>query len=124
MTGSASGIGHATTQLLRERGNIVIGVDLRDADITTDLTTVGGRLEFVRPATDLSHGGMDAVLAIAGVSALAPVTVAMNYFGTVATLQGLRPLLARCATRARWPSRLWSDVPECHLRPGRRQAND
>ncbi len=70
MTGSASGIGHATTQLLRERGNILIGVDLRDPDITTDLTAVGGRLELVRPATDLSHGGMGAVLAIAGVSTL------------------------------------------------------
>lgn len=35
VTGSASGIGAATTELLSSRGHKVIGVDLRDADITT-----------------------------------------------------------------------------------------
>jgi NAD(P)-dependent dehydrogenase (short-subunit alcohol dehydrogenase family) len=94
VTGSASGIGRATAELLISRGHTVIGVDLHNADITTDLTTPDGRAELVSAAGELSHGALDGVLAIAGVSALAPVTVAMNYFGTLVTLNGLRPLLA------------------------------
>jgi NAD(P)-dependent dehydrogenase (short-subunit alcohol dehydrogenase family) len=97
VTGSASGIGHATAELLRDRGETVIGVDLRDAEISVDLTTAEGRAEIASAARELSHGTLDGVLAVAGVSALAPVTVAMNYFGTLATLNGLRPLLARSA---------------------------
>jgi len=94
VTGSASGIGQATAELLKARGHTVIGVDLHNADITVDLTTPDGRAELVSTARELSHGTLDGVLAIAGVSALAPVTVAMNYFGSLATLNGLRPLLA------------------------------
>jgi len=36
--------------LLRERGNAVIGADLRDADITADLATAGGRAIASAPA--------------------------------------------------------------------------
>lgn len=39
VTGSASGIGAATADLLRDRGFRVIGVDLRDADVMADLST-------------------------------------------------------------------------------------
>lgn len=94
VTGSASGIGRATAQLLRERGHTVIGADLRDADIIADLTTAAGRAQLVTEAAEVSHGRIDAILAIAGISAPAPITVAMNFFGTVATLEGLRPLLS------------------------------
>lgn len=38
VTGAASGIGAATAELIRERGHKVIGVDLRDADVTADLS--------------------------------------------------------------------------------------
>ena len=34
LTGSASGIGAATAEVLRKQGDRVIGVDLRDADVT------------------------------------------------------------------------------------------
>ena len=43
VTGSASGIGRATTDLLTERGHRVIGVDVRDADVVADLSTAEGR---------------------------------------------------------------------------------
>ena len=39
VTGSASGIGKATTELLTERGERVVGVDTHDADVTVDLST-------------------------------------------------------------------------------------
>ncbi|HOW02174.1 MAG TPA: short-chain dehydrogenase, partial [Rhodoglobus sp.] len=43
VTGSASGMGKATADRLREHGHTVIGVDLRDADIIADLSNPQGR---------------------------------------------------------------------------------
>ncbi|KAB8184773.1 SDR family oxidoreductase [Nonomuraea phyllanthi] len=91
VTGSASGIGAATTALLRERGAKVIGCDLGDADIEADLSTPEGRQELVHQVS--AYGPIDAVLAIAGGGKTGLLET--NYFGAVATLEGLRPLLAR-----------------------------
>ncbi len=112
VTGSASGIGKATAELLRSRGAAVIGADLRDADITVDLTTADGRAALVAEATRLSGGRLDAVLAIAGLALPIPKTVGVNYFGMVATLEGLRPLLAGSpAPRAAGVSSMASLMP-------------
>ncbi|GAA3670841.1 SDR family oxidoreductase [Microbacterium marinilacus] len=94
VTGSASGIGLATASRLREEGHTVIGVDIAGAEINADLSTAEGRAELVAQATALSDGVLDGVIAVAGLVAPKPVTVAVNYFGAVATLEGLRPLLA------------------------------
>jgi len=94
VTGSASGIGKALTALLRERGDRVIGVDLRDADVVADLSTDDGRAAMVDQVRDLTDGVVDAVVANAGLVHYRPLTVAVNHFGAVATLEGLRPLLA------------------------------
>ncbi|MFI1911932.1 SDR family oxidoreductase [Nocardia sp. NPDC020380] len=91
VTGSASGIGAATAALLRERGAEVIGCDLDNADIRADLSTPEGRRSLVDEVT--AYGPIDAVLAIAGGGKTAPLQT--NYFGAVATLAGLRPLLAQ-----------------------------
>jgi NAD(P)-dependent dehydrogenase (short-subunit alcohol dehydrogenase family) len=95
VTGAASGIGKATKELLLERGEKVIGVDIRDADVTVDLATAGGRAELVEKVSALSGGSIDAVLAIAGLATPTAKTAAVNYFGTIATLEGLRPLLLK-----------------------------
>jgi NAD(P)-dependent dehydrogenase (short-subunit alcohol dehydrogenase family) len=94
VTGSASGIGAATTKLLRERGDRVIGVDLAGSDIDADLATPAGRAAMVEAVTEMSGGVVDAVVANAGSAAQAPLTVSINFFGAVATLEGLQPLLA------------------------------
>ena len=94
VTGSASGIGRATSELLTHRGHRVIGVDLHDADVTIDLSSVEGRTELVARVTELADGHLDAIVANAGSAAPTAKTVAVNFFGTVATLAGLRPLLA------------------------------
>jgi NAD(P)-dependent dehydrogenase (short-subunit alcohol dehydrogenase family) len=94
ITGSASGIGAATQQLLQSRGHRVIGTDLRDADIIADLATEQGRGHLADEVKRLSEGRIDAVLAVAGVDIAGPATVAINYYGAIATLVGLRPLLA------------------------------
>ena len=94
VTGSASGIGKATAAKLRTDGHRVIGVDLKDADIEVDLATEDGRAGLVEQAQDLSGGVLHGVLAVAGVLLSASPSVAINHFGAVATLEGLRPLLA------------------------------
>jgi NAD(P)-dependent dehydrogenase (short-subunit alcohol dehydrogenase family) len=94
ITGAASGIGLATKQLLESRGDRVIGADLHDTDIVADLGTADGRAHLVAEATRLADGRLDAIHAVAGLAHPVAATVAINYFGTLATLDGLRPLLA------------------------------
>jgi len=93
VTGSASGIGKATKALLESRGERVIGADLHDADIVVDLTSVSGRASLVDGVRRLSGGVIDAVYAVAGLALPVPATLSVNYFGAIATLSGLRPLL-------------------------------
>jgi NAD(P)-dependent dehydrogenase (short-subunit alcohol dehydrogenase family) len=97
VSGAASGIGAATTGLLREQGHRVITVDQRDADVVADLSSASGRqaaVELVRELADEVHG----VVPCAGVPGLTGVdpgqVVAVNYFGAVALVRGLRPQLA------------------------------
>lgn len=97
VTGSASGIGLALADLLRSRGERVIGVDVHDADVVVDLATPSGRAALVDRVRELSGGTIDAVVANAGLALASPATVAVNYFGALATLEGLRPLLAGSA---------------------------
>ena len=92
VTGSSSGIGAATAALLAAQGHRAIGVDLHGADVDTDLGTTSGRSSMVERVRSLSGGALDGVIACAGVTSEA--AVAVNYFGMVATLEGLRPLLA------------------------------
>src|ERR1700735_3259940 len=93
VTGAASGIGAATARYLRERGGRVIACDLHDADVIADLTTIEGRAELVDGVTRLSEGRIDAIVANAG-GGPAETMLSLNFFGAVATLEGLRPLLA------------------------------
>lgn len=93
VTGAASGIGRATVELLEKQGDRAIGADLHDADIVADLSVPEGRAEMVWRAAELSHGRLDGVLAVAGTAAPTPAAVAVNYFGAIATLEGVLPLL-------------------------------
>ncbi|MGC1679292.1 MAG: SDR family oxidoreductase [Candidatus Binataceae bacterium] len=92
VTGAASGIGAATARYLRERGGRVIACDLRDADVVADLTTTEGRAELVNGVTRLSGGRIDGIVANAG-GGPPQTSLQLNFFGAVATLEGLRPLL-------------------------------
>lgn len=97
ITGTASGIAAATARILKERGNTVIGVDIRDADIVADLSTKEGRLEAANKAIELSDGNIDAVIACAGIAHPIAQTVSVNYFGMTEFLEALAPTLAKAA---------------------------
>src|SRR5690606_10378382 len=102
LTGTASGIGAATKARLEAGGHRVIGVDLQNADIDADLGTPAGRAAAIAAITDLADGPIDGFAPIAGVGPAtgrpAGLLVAVNYFGAVELLSGLRPLLARRET--------------------------
>lgn len=98
VTGSASGIGAAVAERLRRAGDRVTGVDLRDADVIADLSTEKGRGDAAREIESACGGTLDAFVPCAGIGGVVhpgSLVVSVNYFGTVALLEALRPLLAK-----------------------------
>lgn len=97
ITGSASGLGAATRDLLAGAGARVIGVDLRGADIDADLSTAEGRADAIAAVLEASDGILDGVVPCAGLGPQVPDLAAMlsvNYFGSVALLDGCDDALA------------------------------
>ena len=99
ITGSASGIGAATRARLAARGERVIGVDLRDAEVEADLASAEGRSKAIERIGVLCGERLDGLVTCAGLAGLpgrpGHVLTALNYFGTIELLEALRPLLAR-----------------------------
>jgi NAD(P)-dependent dehydrogenase (short-subunit alcohol dehydrogenase family) len=105
ITGSASGMGRETAQRLRGEGHAVIGVDLKDADVTADLSTPHGRQEAAEAVLAASSGKLDGAVLAAGLgpgpSPDRPRQIAqVNYLGVVELLAAWRPALA-AAERAK-----------------------
>ena len=98
ITGTASGIAAATSRILKEAGNKVIGIDIKDADIEADLSTRQGRLEAAKKAIELTGGSIDAVIACAGLAHPTATTVSVNYFGVTEFLNELLPTLTKSKT--------------------------
>ncbi|WP_430593195.1 SDR family oxidoreductase [Humidisolicoccus flavus] len=98
VTGAASGIGATTARLLTESGHTVIGVDLRDVEVTADLSTREGRLGAAKEVSERADGTIDAVIACAGLSATKPITAKVNYFGVTEFLTALLPALTRSSS--------------------------
>jgi NAD(P)-dependent dehydrogenase (short-subunit alcohol dehydrogenase family) len=98
VTGSASGMGAATRARLEADGQRVIGVDLHDAEVVADLGTAEGRQSAIA-AVEQATAAIDGLVTWAGLPGLTDrpgsLLASVNYFGTVALLDGLRPLLAR-----------------------------
>ncbi|MDN4161798.1 SDR family oxidoreductase [Nocardioides abyssi] len=94
ITGSAAGIGRALADQLRGRGEDVVGVDLRDAEVVADLSTPEGRAAAVAGVRELAGDRVDALVTCAGVAEPSPLMVRINYFGTVGLVTALQPLLA------------------------------
>ncbi len=96
VTGSAGGMGRAVRRRLESDGATVLGIDVHDAEITADLSTTAGRDALADEVGRRCDGVLDGLVVAAGVQAADAATIlSVNYFGAVATLDALRPLLAR-----------------------------
>lgn len=96
ITGSASGIGAATREILEAKGSNVIGIDLRDAEIVADLSTSEGREMAVSEVLERTGDSLDGLVTAAGIG---PPNdphkmLSINWFGTLALLEGLHEALA------------------------------
>ena len=104
ISGAASGIGAATAELLGEHGHRVIGIDIRGADVTADLGTPDGRAHAVEAVLDACGGRLDGLVTAAGIGPSSTEQggrlVSINYFGSVALVDGLRPALAAAGSSA------------------------
>ena len=103
ITGTKSGIGAATVARLRERGHRIISIDVAGADITADLSRAEGRAGAVAAVLERCGGVLDGLILCAGVGPVVKppsLVAAVNYFGSVALLDGLRDALARGSSPA------------------------
>lgn len=99
VTGSGRGIGKATVDVLEAQGVRVIGVDLAGADINADLSTTEGRAALEAGVREHCPEGIDIIIANAGVLSENELSIQVNYFGAVETLERLRPMLRPEAPR-------------------------
>ena len=98
ISGASSGIGAKAKELLLERGNQVINIDLKDGDICVNLATEEGRKEAVDALHKMCPDGLDGIICNAGVSGACgnlPLIISLNYFGTIALAKGAYDLLLK-----------------------------
>ena len=100
VTGADSGLGREVARLLARTGDVVACGVGEDVDVRADLTTAEGRAALVEQVRGRTDDRLDAVVAVAGSGAPRPETVALNYFGTVEVLDGLRPALVASSAPA------------------------
>lgn len=96
VTGSAGGLGSAIRRRIEAEGHQVIGVDVKGAEVEQDLSRGEGRSSAFDAVAEASGGKLDGVVACAGLGGTVKPTslvARVNYFGAVATLDRLRPLL-------------------------------
>jgi NAD(P)-dependent dehydrogenase (short-subunit alcohol dehydrogenase family) len=94
VTGAASGIGKATAELLEAAGDTVLRADLREGDVTGDLSDPAQIDRVAAEIAERTGGVLDGLVANAGVSAPSELSVKINYLGTVRLIEALRPQLA------------------------------
>lgn len=103
MSGGATGIGAAIRKRVQARGDRMIVVDIRDADVVADLSTAQGRAAAVAGIRALAPQGLDGFVACAGLGPNVdpPSLIArVNYFGAVDLLEGVRDLMSGRAASA------------------------
>ena len=97
VTGSASGIGAATVDLLTDAGHQVVGVDLHEAEVIADLATVDGRATALDEIARRAPEGLDGAVVAAGIGPHErPLDriLSVNYFGALACVDGLSDAVA------------------------------
>lgn len=98
MTGGATGIGAELARQLRAAGNEVITVDIKEGDVIADLATAEGRSKAIEGISERAPEGLDGFIPCAGLPPVAkPISLiaAVNYFAVVATVEGVKHLVAK-----------------------------
>ena len=98
MTGGATGIGAELRSQLLAGGHDVISVDIREGDVIADLSTAEGREAAISGIRQRAPDGLDGFIPCAGLPPVArPLSLIarVNYFAVVATVEGLRELVAQ-----------------------------
>ena len=98
VTGGSSGIGARTVEILKEKGNQVINIDLKGGDISANLATVQGRRDAVSLLHEMCPDGLDGIICNAGVSGGCgniPLIISLNYFGAIDIAEGVFDLLEK-----------------------------
>lgn len=96
VTGATSGIGKAVAEALVESGHRVITVGRKGTDVIADLSDEVARANLAVAVGNYADT-IDGLICSAGLATNSLETAKVNYFGTVATLNALRPLLAKSA---------------------------
>ncbi|GAA4671547.1 SDR family oxidoreductase [Gordonia humi] len=97
VTGSASGMGASVAARLTDDGHEVIGVDLADAAVIADLSTVEGRRGAVDALTERIDGPLHGAVFAAGIGprrGRERMLAEVNCLGVVELATALRPRLA------------------------------
>jgi len=98
LTGSGSGIGATLAKKLADDGHTVINIDVKNAEIIADLSTDQGRQAAIDAVAELAPDGLDGLVPLAGLGGDVPdggLVCAVNYYGSVGIVEGLRALLAK-----------------------------
>jgi NAD(P)-dependent dehydrogenase (short-subunit alcohol dehydrogenase family) len=98
MTGGATGIGAELKRQLLVAGHRVISVDIKEGDVVTDLSTSQGRQAAIDGVRALAPDGLDGFIPCAGLPPVAKpfsLIAKVNYFAVIATVEGLRDLVAK-----------------------------
>lgn len=98
ITGGATGIGAAVKQQWLDAGHRVIVVDIKDADVIADLSTVEGREAAIAAIRKSAPEGLDGFVPCAGLGPhVSPpsLVASVNYFGAVDVTEGLVDLLTK-----------------------------
>lgn len=91
ITGGASGIGAATRQILIDQGDMVVTLDIKNADICADLSDPEARAAAIAKVRS-DYPRIDGIVTSAGVASHFPdfnKILDINYFGTRAMIEGL-----------------------------------
>lgn len=97
VSGAASGIGALVRKRLEAQGYTVIGIDLKNTEVTADLSTSEGRKKAIDETLDKCGGKIDRLVLAAGLGGHldnGALVARVNYFGAVELLDGVKDALA------------------------------
>lgn len=103
ISGAASGIGALVRKRLEAQGYDVIGIDLKNTEVTGDLSTPNGRTSAIKDTLDKCGGKIDRMVLAAGLGGHlddGALVARVNYFGAVALMDGFKDALAAANGRS------------------------